>query len=604
MIIRSEEDVRAIEAQSFDEVYPQRSPWDILRHQAEVRPDAVAIRYLHDAADPKRDELVTYADFAGRVMGAAKVFRSLGVTADSAVAILTQHTVYGQVALWGAQVAGRACTINPMLKPEHIAGLIEAAGCKAVVIMGVNDELNYWDSVVPALREAGITLPILACDADAPSPGADGVFEEMIAAADGPDIVPEGDETALAGYYHTGGTTGAPKLVQHMRLNEAHVARSCAIMHDLGPDDVVVNGFPLFHVAGAFVYGLSTLSAGGTLVVPGRLGMRNAAFMGSIWKQVERLGITVIGVVPTILATLKATPVDADISSLKWLLTGGSPLPTELADAAEKQVGVPVRNILGMTECAGTIAVEPVHGPRTPMSCGLRLPFTEVAVFGETDGDADPTKRLEAGETGIVALRGPNVAAGYSDPARNVGTFLDGGWLVSGDLGMIDAEGRLFITGRKKDVIIRGAHNIDPQMIEDALLAHPEVSTAAAVGMPDAYAGELPVVFAELRAGSTVSEAELIDFLKGRIDDPVALPKRIGMVEAMPVTPVGKIFKPTLRAEAIRWAVAATADKLGVDATVEVDDKLATRVTVPGSDVEKMKDALAGMPISLTVVAA
>lgn len=604
MIIRSEEDVRAIEAKPFAEVYPQRSPWDILRHQAEVRPDAVAIRYLHDATDPKRDELVTYADFAGRVMGAAKVFRSLGVTADSAVAILTQHTVYGEVALWGAQVAGRACTINPMLKPEHIAGLIEAAGCKAVVIMGVNDELNYWDSVVPALREAGITLPILACDADAPSPGADGVFEEMIAAADGPDIVPDGDENALAGYYHTGGTTGAPKLVQHMRLNEAHVARSCAIMHDLGPDDVVVNGFPLFHVAGAFVYGLSTLSAGGTLVVPGRLGMRNAAFMGSIWKQVERLGITVIGVVPTILATLKATPVDADISSLKWLLTGGSPLPTELADAAEKQVGVPVRNILGMTECAGTIAVEPVHGPRTPMSCGLRLPFTEVAVFGETDGDADPTKRLGAGETGIVALRGPNVAAGYSDPARNVGTFLDGGWLVSGDLGMIDAEGRLFITGRKKDVIIRGAHNIDPQMIEDALLAHPEVSTAAAVGMPDAYAGELPVVFAELRAGSTVSEAELIDFLKGRIDDPVALPKRIGMVEAMPVTPVGKIFKPTLRAEAIRWAVAATADKLGVDATVEVDDKLATRVTVPGSDVEKMKDALAGMPISLTVVAA
>jgi fatty-acyl-CoA synthase len=601
MKIATREDLASLEAQGFDAVYPQQSPWDILRHQARTRPDAVAIRYLHDATDPARDEIVTYADFAGRIMGAARLFRAHGVTVEKSVAILAQHTVSAQTALWGAQIAGRACPINPMLKPDHIAALIRAADAAAVVIMGVNDELDYWTALVPALRAEGIDLPIFACDADAESPGADGVFEELIVRG-GEDIVPEGDRTALAAYYHTGGTTGAPKLVQHMRLNEAHVARSCAIMHDLGPEDVVVNGFPLFHVAGAFVYGLSTLSAGGTLVVPGRLGMRNAAFMGSIWQQVERLGITVIGVVPTILATLKGKPIDADISSLKWLLTGGSPLPTELADAAEKHVGVAVRNILGMTECAGAIAVEPVHGPRTPLSCGLRMPFSEVAVFGETDGDADPAKPLPPGETGIVALRGPNVAAGYSDPARNAGTFLDGGWLVSGDLGMIDEEERLFIVGRKKDVIIRGSHNIDPQMIEDALLAHPDVVTAAAVGMPDAYAGELPVVFAEVRA--PVEEAALIDFLRDRIEDPVAVPKRIGVVEAMPLTPVGKIFKPTLRAEAIRWAIAATGEKLGVAPDVTVDDKLATRVTVPADQVDAMKDALAGMPITLTVESA
>ncbi|MAM60066.1 AMP-binding protein [Maritimibacter sp. UBA3975] len=602
MTIRTASDIATLEARGFDTVFPHQTPWDILRHQAATRPDAVAIRYIHDAADPSRDEAVTYADFASRVMGAARLFRANGVTAEKSVAILTQHTVSAQTALWGAQVAGRACPINPMLKPDHIASLIRAADAGAVVIMGVNGELDYWSALVPALRAEGIDLPIFACDADADSPGADGVFEERIARP-GEDIVPEGDQTALAAFYHTGGTTGAPKLVQHMRLNEAHVARSCALMHDLGPEDVVVNGFPLFHVAGAFVYGLSTISAGGTLVVPGRLGMRNAAFMGSIWQQVERLGITVLGVVPTILATLKATPVDADISTLKWLLTGGSPLPTELAEAAEAHTGVPVRNILGMTECAGAIAVEPVQGSRTPLSCGLRMPFSEIAIFGETEGDADPAKPLAPGETGIVALRGPNVAAGYSDPARNAGTFLDGGWLVSGDLGRVDDAGRLFIVGRKKDVIIRGAHNIDPQMIEDALLAHPDVLNAAAVGMPDAYAGELPVAFAETRAGATVTEAALIDFLRDRIEDPVALPKRVGMVEAMPLTPVGKIFKPTLRAEAIRWAIAAAGETLGVSPDVRVDDKLATTVAVPADRFGEMRDALAGMPITLTVVA-
>ena len=603
MIIRTLSDIAALEARGFDAVYPQQSPWDILRQQAAIRPEAIAIRYLHDAADPGRDECVSYAAFADRIMGAARLFRAHGVTSRKSVAILAQHTASAQVALWGAQIAGRACPINPMLKPDHIAGLIRAADAGAVVVMGVNHELDYWTNLVPALRAEGIDLPVFACDADAESPGADGAFEELIACP-GADIAPEGDPHTLAAYYHTGGTTGAPKLVQHTRLSEAHVARSCALMHDLGPDSIVVNGFPLFHVAGAFVYGLSTLSAGGTLVVPGRLGMRNQVFMKGIWQQVERLGITVIGLVPTILATLKATPIDADISSLKWLLTGGSPLPTELADLAEKHTGVPVRNILGMTESAGAIAVEPVHGPRTPLSCGLRMPFSELAVFGETDGEADPTKPLVSGETGIVALKGPNVAAGYSDPARNAGTFLDGGWLVSGDLGMIDAQGRLFITGRKKDVIIRGSHNIDPQMIEDALLAHPDVLTAAAVGMPDAYAGELPVVFAELRGGSTASEAELLGFLRSRIDDPAALPKRVGLVDAMPVTPVGKIFKPTLRVEAIRWAVAMVGEKLGCTPGIEIDDTLATRVSVPEDKLAAMKEALAGMPISLEVVGA
>jgi len=404
--------------------------------------------------------------------------------------------------------------------------------------MGQNHELDYWTSLIPALRTEGIDLPIFDCDNDRTCPGSNGVFDQLIAEP-GPTVEPEGDETAFAAFYHTGGTTGAPKLVRHTRLSEAHVAQSCALMHDLGPDDVKVNGFPLFHVAGAFVFGLSTLSAGGTLVVPGRLGMRNQAFMRRIWQQVERLGVTAIGAVPTVLASFKGTPMDADISPLRFLLTGGSPLPTELAEATETDTKVPVRNILGMTESAGAIAVEPVNGPRTPQSCGLRLPFTKVAIFGETDGDADPAKQLKPGETGIIATKGPNVAAGYTDPFRNAGTFLSDGWLVSGDLGTLDAEGRFFVTGRKKDIIIRGAHNIDPQMIEDALLAHPKIESAAAVGMPDAYAGELPVAFVSTREDWKPAEAELISFLRSRIEDPVAMPKRIEVLDALPVTPIG-----------------------------------------------------------------
>ncbi len=598
-------DIRELESRGFDAVYPQKTPWDILRAGAERDPDAVAMRFLRDASDPAQDDVVTYGDLAARVMAAGRLFRSLGVVPGRTVIILTQHTPSAQIALWGAQLAGAACPINPMLNPAHIAALIRAAHGAVLVVTGVNAEIDYWTALIPALRAEGVTLPILACDADGVSPGANGAFEALLGDhATGDPIVPEGDEHSLAALYHTGGTTGAPKLVQHSRLNEAHVARSCALMHDLGPGDVVVNGFPLFHVAGAFVYGLSTLSAGGTLIIPGRLGMRNQAFIKTIWQQVERHKISVIGVVPTVLAALNGIEINADISSLRWLLTGGSPLPPELAQISETRTGKGVRNILGMTECAGTIAVEPVHGPRIPHSCGLPMPFSEIAIFGETDGDADASKRLDTEETGIIALRGPNVSAGYLDASRNGGTFLEGGWLVSGDLGRIDAEGHLFITGRKKDIIIRGAHNIDPQMIEDALLAHKDVETAGAVGMPDAYAGELPVAFVGLRAGATVDGPALIDFLRGRIEDPLALPKRIGVVDVMPVTPVGKIFKPTLRRSAIAWAIHAAAGKEGLsedDLDVTIDDSLATSVTMPPERLEAMRAALAGMPITITI---
>ena len=220
----------------------------------------------------------------------------------------------------------------------------------------------------------------------------------------------------------------------------------------------MVNGFPLFHVAGAFVYGLSVLSSGGTLLVPGRMGMRNVAFMSGFWRQAKRSGITVIGGVPTLLSGLMGQPIDADVSKIRMALTGGSPLPPELADSFEAKTGMPVRNIFGMTETAGSIALESVYAERTPHCCGLPLPFSEIAVLPHNSGIA--SERLPVGQTGVVVVRGPNVSPGYTDADRNVGTFLDEGWLLTGDLGWIDKEERVYLTGRAKDVIIRGSHNL------------------------------------------------------------------------------------------------------------------------------------------------
>lgn len=608
MRLTSASDIAALERQGFSAVYPARTPHDMIAASAARAPDAPAIRFLRDADDPSRDICLSYAGLLDHIHAAANLFRDMGVGPEDAVAILAPHTPSAQIALWAAELAGRACPINLMLRPDHIAGLFAAAGVKLAVVIGVNSEQDIWAPLVDGLRTEGVTIPILACDADASCPGADGLFEELVAARLGVllGFAIAGDEHSLAAFYHTGGTTGAPKLVRHSRLNQAHVARSCALMHDLGPDDVVLNGFPLFHVAGAFVYGLSTLSAGGMLLIPGRLGMRNRAFTGAIWRQVERHRITTLGVVPTVMSAFNGVAVDADISSLRKVLTGGSPLPPELADAFERKTGAPVRNILGMTECAGTIAVEPVHAPRTPNAAGFPLPFTRVAIFAAGPGDTDTTRPLAPGETGVIALRGPNVAGGYSDPARNAGTFTPDGWLISGDLGHIDAEGRLYVTGRQKDIIIRGGHNIDPQSIEDALLAHGDVRDAAAVGMPDAYAGELPVAFVALHPGAAVDAAGLLEFLRARIEEPAALPKRIEIVEALPLTPIGKIFKPALRRIACDWALRAALADCGIDPAacrLTIDESLRVDLAAPAAALDRLRAALAGMPLDLRLTA-
>ncbi len=609
--VQSIDDIRAVEADGLAALCPHGSPQRILAASARAWSERTAIHYLVDAGDPARDQRWRYDELYAAINAAALGFRANGVTAEKSVAILANHTPLAQIALWGAQLAGRACPINPMLRPEHIAALFDAADVAVAVVMGSNREQDYWQSLVPALRKAGVTVPIFDCDAEVESAGSSGSFESLIEsqrvlAADpgAAEKLIAGDDDSIAALYHTGGTTGAPKLVRHTRLNEAHVARSCALLHGYGPDDVVVNGFPLFHVAGAFVYGLSVLSSGATLVVPGRSGMRNTAFIGDFWRQAQRLGVTVVGCVPTLLAGLMARPVDADVSRIRVALTGGSPLPPELADAFESRTGIAVRNIFGMTESAGSIALESVHAVRKPLSCGFPLPFTEVAILPHTQDDADLSQRLPVGHTGIVAVRGVNISPGYTEASRNAGVFLQDGWLLTGDLGRVDESGRLYLAGRAKDVIIRGSHNIDPQSIEDALLAHPDVEIAAAVGMPDSYAGELPVAFISLRDGASISTDQIMTFLGPRIEEPAAMPRRLEVIESMPLTPVGKIFKPQLRQQATRWAIDEALASAGVvvdEASVDVTESLDVFVTVAGPQAEAVRQQLVGMPISVTV---
>ncbi|PRD69523.1 acyl-CoA synthetase [Malikia spinosa] len=561
-------DIARLESQPYESYQPHRSVLEALEQATRDWPERTALTYI-EAPDPERPaRRWSYAEFATEVRRAANLFRQLSDGKPARVATLLPNIPQAWFTLLGAETAGVLCPVNYQLDAEHVAELVHATGANILVALGPHPELDIWSRVTEISRRCPLLKQVLVVGA------ADGAqdFDAALARMRGDRLefeVPL-ERDRLAALFHTGGTTGRPKLAQHTHGNQLHVALGATQMYGMGHEDVMLNGFPLFHVAGSFVYGLSTLMAGAELVLPTLLGMRNKAFVARYWDFVARHRITLLAGVPTVMSGLMAGPLPApgQAARVRAMLTGGSPLPDEVAAGFERQFSIPVRNILGMTECAGVISIEPVAGVRVPGSCGLPLPYTRVRSI---DGAGQP---LPAGATGVLCVQGPAVGPGYTEAERNAGTFHDG-WLITGDIGHVDHDGRVFITGRAKDVIVRGGHNIDPHLIEDALMRHPAVLMAAAVGEPDEYAGELPVAYVVLKDGADIEPAELLRFTQQYIPERPACPKRIERVAALPQTAIGKIYKPALRQAAIGRGLRERLERAGLSeqAQVEVRDE-------------------------------
>jgi fatty-acyl-CoA synthase len=342
-----------------------------------------------------------------------------------------------------------------------------------------------------------------------------------------------------------------------------------------GPDDVVFAGTPLFHSGGIVNRTMSPFFQGMTNVILSPHGFRNKNSVKHYWRLVARYGETELIAVPTILSALaNMPPGDIDISSLKpYANTGSAGMPAGLARTLEEKLGIAILSNYGLTENTASAAVPPRSEVRHGSS-GMRIPYTQIKTL-RVDGAGHVLGDCKPDEIGAIAVKGPGVIEGYVDPALNHDLFFDGGWLNTGDLGRIDAEGYLWVTGRIKDLIIRGGNNIDPQQIDEALLEHDAVELAAAVGKPDGYAGEMPVAYVQLKEGAAADPEEIREFARARIPERAAVPAEIFIIDPMPLTEVGKIYKPPLRRDAARRAFEAALAPLvgnGVSVSVEVRD--------------------------------
>jgi fatty-acyl-CoA synthase len=554
--LRTLRDVETLERVPVEE---RIGSWDLndwIARGCGLDPDKVAISYIADGNPDSAPYCMTYRELRGRSIAAANLFRALGVSPSDTVMFVLPTVPQLYVAMLGAVAAGIACSVNWMLKPQQLAELVRAASAKVLVVLGPTAGYEIWENVQAIRSEIAPSVRILTVPGTGGAIDPETDFDTHVArhGGDGLAFARKAAPDDIAAYVHSGGTTGSPKLVKLSHRGFAYKCWANAVVMAHTPDDVIFADYPMFHIAGIFGRGYFAIAHGMSIVIPSPLGARDKRFIENYWKFVDRFGITIFSGVPTTLAQLaKSGPHGEQLATLRpYACTGSTAFPAEIARQIESLIGVRVLLTYGATEYTQNVTQAPRDGDPKYGSPGIRLPYTQVKTV-VLEGD-EIVRECDVDEIGVVVVKGPSVTPGYLEPQYNDGAFTRDGWFNSGDLGRFDADGYLWLTGRVKDVIIRGGHNIDPSLIEETLLKHPDVLLAAAVSKPDAYAGELPVAYVQLVAGARAGAEEIRAFALQQIPERAAAPKDIIVVERMPLTDVQKPAKAELRRDAARRA--------------------------------------------------
>jgi long-chain acyl-CoA synthetase len=487
----------------------------LVDHQAQLRPEAV---YL---IAPESGLHLSFAGLQAASRRLAGWLLGQGIRPGAKVALLMPNGYQTCRLFIGAMYGGYCVTpLNLLAQPSQLAYVLEHSDAEIVFV--APDQVERLQQAA-----AGLAKPprMVVCEVDA---------AEFLPAVEADTALPDspGEEEAALMMY-TSGTTGKPKGVVLAQRAVVSGGAFVSAAHELGPADRVMAVLPLYHINAQVVTATAPLVHGGSLVLPKRFSA------SSFWQTAVGHGCTWINVVPTMIAYLLNGPdlatLGLDASAIRFCRSASAPLPPAQHLAFEQKFGIGIIETMGLTETAAPCFSNPLEPARRKV--GSPGPaYGNAAKIIDASGAAAP-----AGTVGEIMVRGANVmSCYYKDPAETARTLDADGWLHTGDLGYMDGDGFVFVTGRIKELIIKGGENIAPREIDEALLLHPAVLEAAAVGIPDDNYGQEIMACVVLKQNQTCSEAELRDYCEDALGS-YKTPRQFCFVTELPKGPSGKV---------------------------------------------------------------
>ena len=466
---------------------------------------------------PETGRVMTYADLQRQTQQLADHLGARGLPPGSTIALLLHNGLQTTALFVGLMSAGYVVApLNLLSQRTQLAAVIAHSEARMIFTCA-----SYAAQLKEALAALIAPPAVEIIDVDAAS-----LFSTTVTSAAVPARISVAADTALLMY--TSGTTGNPKGVLLSHANLLAAANAVAAWHELGPGDRVLSSLPLYHINGQVIATLAPFVSGGSIVAPHRFSS------GHWWDLVETHACTWINMVPTIIAYLLNSSETRTFPRVRFGRSASAPLPPEQHKAFEARFAIPVIEAMGMTECASTVFCNPHDARRRYGSPGLPC-GVQAGVIDDRGG------QLGDNETGELVLRGPNVMAGYFKAPDLTDMAIDAaGWLRTGDLGYRDKDGFYFVTGRLKELIIKGGENIAPREIDEALLRHPAVLEAAAFAVTDGNYGQDIAVALVLKDGAVIDETELAQFCLRELGK-FKTPRRWHVVTELPKGPSGKV---------------------------------------------------------------
>jgi long-chain acyl-CoA synthetase len=487
---------------------------------------------LLDAAGraPQREALVcgaerlNYAEYLRCVAGLAQELLALGA-AGGRVALVMANSIDIGIAMFAAWLArAQVVALNPIYTENELRPMLTDAEPCVVV----------HDAALSApVRELFVELGIPHRIAVGAAPARRLTAWRDDASLRVPEVLPRPEDPATL--HFTGGTTGRSKGASQTHHAASFNLSQREVVFPLRDDvERSLCVMPLFHCYASTMNLLAMAYRRGTVVILPKY------HPNDVLDTLVRERITIFGGSPTLFAGLMNYEgfAAADFSHLYLSSSGSAPLPEEMLRRWESITGTPIIEGYGMSESGPVISFNPLHGMRKPASVGIALPEMELQVVDAETG----TRVLPAGERGEIRVRGPQIMSGYRNRPAETAQALRDGWLYTGDMGELDADGYLFIRGRKKEMILVSGYNVFPREVEEVLHGISGVREAAVVGKPDAYRGELPIAFVAPQDGATLDPAELETQCRAKLA-PYKVPKEFRIVAQLPKTVVGKISK-------------------------------------------------------------